>query len=131
MAPKSYLVGITGETEHQPAIERCVIGERVEIIHTADHPVDPLTLVVVSPRKEVLGYIPSNGWLGKRIHQKGLVCDAVIMGIRSPGRDMPLGVVLNVRLIEDRRHQGASRKQTEATVLLGKSRRSSVSRWLS
>jgi hypothetical protein len=130
MAPKSYLVGITGETEHQPAIERCVIGERVEIIHTADHPVDPLTLVVVSPRKEVLGYIPSNGWLGKAIHKKGLVCDAIIMGIRSPGRDMPLGVVLSVQLVEDRCHQGASNQKAQATSLMGKSRRSSVSRWL-
>ncbi len=31
MARKSYLVGIIGEAEHQPAIERCVIGERVDI----------------------------------------------------------------------------------------------------
>lgn len=67
MARKSYLVGIIGEAEHQPAIEKCVIGERVDIQLERQPAANTEVLAVVSVRQETLGYIPRNGWLGRLI----------------------------------------------------------------
>ena len=101
MARKSYLVGIIGEAEHQPAIERCVIGERVDIPLDRQLDGNAGALAVVSVRQEILGYIPRNGWLGRLIQRKGQGCDAIIMAIKSPSPGMPLGVALSVQLAKD------------------------------
>ena len=101
MARKSYLVGIIGEAEHQPAIERCVIGERVDIPLDRQLAGNAEVLAVVSVRQEILGYIPRNGWLGRLIQRKGQGCDAIIMAIKSPSPGMPLGVALSVQLAKD------------------------------
>ena len=71
MARESYLVGIAGEADHQPAIARCVIGERVEIIKQLDQAPGLLALTVVSQRKDVLGHIPPNSWLSKAVYNRG------------------------------------------------------------
>lgn len=131
MAPKSYLVGIAGEVDHQPAIARCVIGERVEIIKQMDQAPGSLALTVVSQRNDVLGHIPPNSWLSKAVYSGGDTCDAIIMGIRSPGRGMPLAVVLSVQLVRDLRQDPAFGRQTQVSRAMGKVRRASISRWLS
>lgn len=131
MAPKSYLVGIAGEADHQPAIARCVIGEQVEIIKQWDQAPGLLVLTVVSQRKDVLGHIPPNSWLSKAVYNRGDTCDAIIIGIRSPSRGMPLAVVLSVQLIRDPRQDPAFGRQTQVSRAMGKVRRASITRWLS
>lgn len=130
MARKSYLVGIAGEADHQPAIARCVIGERVEIIKQMDQAPGYLALTVVSQRNDVLGHIPPNSWLSKAVYKRGDTCDAIIMGIRPPGRGMPLAVVLSVQLIRDPLLDPAFGRQTPASRIMGKVRRASITRWL-
>jgi hypothetical protein len=131
MAPKSYLVGIAGEADHQSAIARCVIGERVEIIKQLDQAPSSLALTVISQRNDVLGHIPPNSWLSKAVYSRGDTCDAIIIGIRSPGRGMPLAVVLSVQLIRDPRQDPAFGRQTQVSSAMGKVRRASITRWLS
>lgn len=131
MATKSYLFGIAGEADHQPAIARCVIGERVEIIRQQDQAPGSLALTVVSQRNDVLGHIPPNSWLSKAVYKRGDTCDAIIMGIRSPGRGMPLAVVLSVQLVRDPRQDPGFGRQTQASRAMGKVKRASITRWLS
>jgi hypothetical protein len=126
MARKSYLVGIIGEAEHQPAIEKCVIGERVDIPLERQTAGNAEVLPVVSVREEILGYIPRNGWLGRLIQRKGQACDAIIMSIKSPSPGMPLGVALSVQLAKDPPPTLEDKGGTVASRLWGCMRRSPV-----
>ena len=130
MTRKSYLVGIIGEAEHQSAIERCVIGERVYIPLEVRLAGNAGMLAVVSVRQEILGYIPRDGWLGRLIQKEGQSYDAIIMGIKSPSPGMPLGVALSVQVTKDppRPHEG--NRASGASRLLGRMRRWPVDTWL-
>ena len=130
MTRKFYLVGISGEAEHQPAIERCVIGERVYIPLEFQLAGNSGELAVVSVRQEILGYIPRNGWFGRLIQKKGQSFDAIIMAIKSPSPGMPLGVALSVQVIKDPPRPREGNRESGASRLLGRMRRWPVDTWL-
>jgi hypothetical protein len=92
--PKSYAVGIVGESNYQPAIRSCRVGERVDIFHEVGNPCDEDALAVISSAGATIGYIGRDHWLQEVVHDEGKGVDATIMGIDGD----PLGVVLDVVL---------------------------------
>lgn len=95
--PRTYQVGLVGESNYQSAIRRCTAGQRVEIVHERGNPYDDLALVVVTERGDTIGYVPRDCWLQGAVHDEGKGCDATIKSVGS-GDSGKLGVVLDVCL---------------------------------
>lgn len=95
--PRTYQVGIVGESNYQPAIRRCSPGQQVQIVREQGNPHDRQALAVVTSSGATIGYIPRDHWLQRAVHDEGKGCDATIRRISSGGAGS-LGVVLDVAL---------------------------------
>lgn len=93
--PRSYPVGIVGESQYQAAIIRCRVGDRVRLWHEADNPHDGLALVAKTGGGETIGYVPRDCWLRDAVHEEGRGATASIMSLH-PGP--AIAVVLEVTL---------------------------------
>lgn len=112
MEAYGHPVGIVGESNYQDAIKRCKVGEEVEVVREPTNPHDNLALAVLSERGEVIGYIPRKSWLRKAIHKEGRNCVAHIISIAPPEPGLPLGVVIDVFILD----RGAKPKTSRRSV---------------
>lgn len=119
-----YKVGLVGERNYQPAIERCTVGEVAFIRHEPDNPYDAKALVAVDARGATIGYVPRDHWLQRAVHKEAKSCSARVAAIGEGGSGL-LGVVLTVAMqdgamaqVSHRRdHQGLAIRTTgEATA---------------
>lgn len=94
-----YPVGIVGESNCQPAIQRCRVGEAVQLLHEPGNPHDTSgrAIAVESSRGETIGYIAREHWLKEPLLDDGKGCTARISEI-GRGDGASLGVVLSVSL---------------------------------
>jgi hypothetical protein len=96
-APRTYSVGVAGESNYQDAIRACSVGQLVDVVHETGNPYDDQALaVVVAASGTLIGYIPRESWLRQAIHDEGKGCDAIILSIEGP--EHRRGVVLQVSL---------------------------------
>lgn len=97
---KIYPVGIVGESNYQPAIGRCRIGDPVRFVLEPANPYDALAIAVVSGGGETIGYIGRDSFVRELIHVQGQAPSACIKDIdRAPNGI--LGVVLDVDIDGD------------------------------
>jgi hypothetical protein len=94
--PRTYSIGLVGESNYQSSIQTCLAGQHVRVFHEIGNPYDPLALVVVTALGDTIGYIPRENWLRRAIHEEAKGCDAHIRSIQGDvGR---VGVVIQVSL---------------------------------
>ncbi|MGX7926488.1 HIRAN domain-containing protein [Tsuneonella sp. HG094] len=99
--PKSYSVGIVGESNYQAAIRNLREGERVFLQPEPDNPHDPRAIAVRDGEGQTIGYIPRDSWLTGAIIDEGKGSRALVERIDGGDRGRPsLGVVLAVELGE-------------------------------
>jgi hypothetical protein len=95
---RSYLFAIAVDVDRQSAIDKCVIGERVQIVACPGENRESTILEVMSVHGDVIGYVPRNSWLERAVLKKESKCDAIIMGVKRPSR-APISVVLDIRIV--------------------------------
>lgn len=93
----SYKVGLSGESNYQPAIRACRPGQRVRVVHEPDNPYDDEALAVESESGATIGYVPRSSWLREAIHEEGKGCTATILSLDQSAGEA-LGVVIDVVL---------------------------------
>lgn len=116
MEAYGHPIGIVGESNYQDAIKRCKVGEEVEVVHEPTNPHDNRALAVLSKRREVIGYIPRKNWLQEAIHKEGRNCVAHIISIASPEQGLPLGVVIDVFILDRGVKPKTSMRKVKATT---------------
>ena len=99
--PKSYSVGLVGESNYQQAIKGLREGERVLLVPEPDNPHDPRAIACRDGNGATIGYIPRDHWLTAAILDEGKGARAVVKTIHGGDGGRPsLGVVLTVELAE-------------------------------
>lgn len=97
-----YTVGIVGESNYQAAINRCRVGEKVQLLHEPDNPHSSSgkAIAVQDRRGRTIGYIPEKSWLKRALLRERKGVTATISRIAGGG-DYPKGVWLRVKLEGD------------------------------
>lgn len=91
---KVYPLGLVGESNYQPAIRRCSVGERVYVSEEINNPYDDGALAVERNGGAIIGYIPRNSWLREVVHE-GQSTEITVKSISDGGAGQ-LGVVVDV-----------------------------------
>lgn len=115
--PREYIykAGLVGEQHHRAAIDRCVTGQTVTLVHETGNPHDSQALAAVSAQGERIGYIARDHWLRRAIFEDGQGCTAVILS-RDVGQRGFRQIVLEVRLGGPRVGQSVWSKDGPASV---------------
>ena len=95
--PKTYPVGLVGESHCQAAIRAARPDEPVELAHEIDNPYDADAIAVFSSAGRRLGYIPRDSWVHRVLLDEGKGYTAQIKSIEG-GRGQDLGVVIVLML---------------------------------
>ena len=93
VAPKQFPLRLVGEQFYARAIARCREGDRVTLVHETGNPYDARALAVVSPRNEIIGYIPREGWLHRALLDEGNGYRAIIVGLFTAERGFRKAVI--------------------------------------
>lgn len=94
VVPRTYRVGLAGESHREPAIRRCQIGDPVTLRHDVGNAYDPRAVAAFA-RGEHIGFLPRDGWLTVAIFDQGKQPDASILSMAAGGGGH-IGVVLEV-----------------------------------
>ena len=94
VVPRTYRVGLAGESYRQPAIRRCRIGDPVTLRHDVGNAHDSRAVAAFA-RGEQIGFLPRDGWLTDAIFDQGKQVSASILSMAAGGGGH-MGVVLEV-----------------------------------
>lgn len=95
--PRTYFVGLAGESHYQEAINALQPGDKVTILHEIGNPYDDEALVVHDRSSRPLGYIPKAHWLKGAVFEEAKGASAKVNRTERAKSGM-LGVVLSVHL---------------------------------
>lgn len=95
-----YSVGLTGESNYQPAIKRAKTGETVTLRLEPFNRHDNEAIAVENRFGETIGYIPADSFIKRIVHleKKPLACHVERIGKGSAGI---YGVILQIELSAD------------------------------
>lgn len=88
-----YRVGIVGESNYQPAVRRCRVGDPVSLVREHGNSHDDQAIAVLSSAGQTIGYLGRDSWLREAILEEGKGCVASIDQIEQRGSTNS-GVVL-------------------------------------
>ena len=99
MTPKSYQVGLVGESTYQEAVELMDYGHRVILEHEPENQHDPLAVVARNEMGDVLGYIGRGTWLQRAVAVERKDVEAYVLEVTGGTNNKRLrGLLLNVAI---------------------------------
>lgn len=106
---KSYPVNLVGEQYCGDAPGRCIVGDRVLLVHELGNPYDDEALMAINEQGERLGYVPADSWLRDAVFGEAKGCSAVIRSAANGAKghvEVVLGVTMDGTEIGERQFDG-------------------------